>query len=90
MTALRTVLEQGDDGQQAFLRLMKGSGEVLAEVGALRKILGDAQQLASSSRDPDVRKLLLSLGRTVQRLERSNTELRSSLTNSKRFFGNAK
>ena len=89
MTALRTVLEQGDDGQQAFLRLMKGSGEVLKEVGALRKILGDAQQLAGAE-DPAVRKLLLSLDRVARHLERSNTELRSSLTNSKRFFGNAK
>jgi hypothetical protein len=79
------MLEQGDDGQQAFLRLMKGSNEVGSEANALRKILGDAQHMGAAD-DPAMRKMLLSLDRVARHLERANTELRNSLQNSKRFF----
>jgi len=86
MSALRLLLERNDDGQQAFLRLMKGSTEVSNEVNALRKTLSALQHVKGAA-DPEVRSALSELDRVAHKLERSNGELRNSLQSSKRFFG---
>lgn len=86
MSSLRKLLEQGDDGQQAFLRLMKGSTEVTNEIDALRKILSLVQHMKAAE-EPEMRKMLASLDRVAHHMGRANGELRNSLQSSKRFFG---
>ena len=83
VTRLRELFE-GHDGQQAFLRLFVGADKLAKEMTALKK--AQAEQSLDMT-DPVVRPALMELHRVAARMESANTELRSSLTNSKRFFG---
>jgi len=89
VTRLRELFEQDHDGQQAFLRLFVGADKLAKEVNALKKALAHAEQTHDVA-DAQVRSALMELHRVAARMESANTELRSTIVNSKRFFGVAR